>query len=139
MKLTDHQFTEAAFIFEKENGSYHGNYEKSVIKESNLTLIEPSKLKANIIDGLQSNLYAEIKDRTSAYWALSKTNDTNLISDYKKWLKRELSEENPIPIFQILLALDRFDEPSFHKDRVSRHYDDVELNIRDAKNYLENN
>lgn len=139
MKFTDEQFTEIAFIFEKYNGANHGDYEKQIIAKSQLTKFQISELKSLIIDGLNSNIYLETSRRVSAYWALSKTNDKNLVPEFKKWLQEELINENTSSVFQILIALDRLDEPAFHKDRNSRYYDDVELNIRDAKNYLENN
>lgn len=139
MKLTNHQFIEAAFIFEKENGNRHGKYEKEVIKESNLLHLKPSELKTIIINGLNLGLYTKNTERTSAYWALSKTNDKNIIPEFKNWLKKEFNLKNETPIFQLLIALDRFDESAFDEKRNSRYFDETELNFRDAKNYLENN
>ena len=139
MKLTNQQFIEAAFIFERGEGHHHSSYEKEVIKESNLLHYQPCELKTIIVDGLNSNLYTEPTERISAYWALSKTNNKNLIPELKNWLKEELNHKNGAPIFQILVALERFDEPAFHAERNSRSYDETELNIRDSKIYLNNN
>jgi len=139
MKLTNNQLEEAAFIFEKENEYKHGEFEKEVIKRSNLLHLLTSELKTIIVNGLNSNLYTDSIERVGAYWALSKTNDKSLIPEYKNWLKKEFNLKNETPIFQILIALDRFEEPAFHENRNSRYYDQTELNFRDAKNYLDNN
>lgn len=138
MKLTNEQFTEAAFIFEQENGNCHSNYEKEIISESKLTEFEPTELQQIIVDGLNSRIYENEFDRVSAYWALSKIGNHNLISDFQKWLKMELEYGNGISIFQILVALDRLDEPAFSEKRTGRAADETELNIKDAKHYLNN-
>ena len=136
MKLTKDQFLEVAFIFEKANGNSHSDYEKGIIAESELTEHKPEELEQLIVNGLNSGIYKNNNDRISAYWTLSKSNNRNLISEFQKWLKTELDIENGLAIFQLLVALDRFDEPAFHKNRNSRGNDETELNIRDAKNYL---
>ncbi len=136
MKLTKDHFLEVAFIFEKANGNSHSDYEKGIIAESELIEHKPEELEQLIVNGLNSGIYKNDHDRISAYWTLSKSNNRNLISEFQKWLKTELDFENGLAIFQLLVALDRFDEPAFHKNRNSRGNDETELNIRDAKNYL---
>ncbi|WP_422106226.1 hypothetical protein [Winogradskyella sp.] len=136
MKFTNDEFTEIAFIFEDYNGASHGDFEKRIVKESKLTKYSIEELKSDIIKGLNSNLYLEDSERVNAYWALSKLNDKALIPVLRKWLKNELKSSNYIPVFQILVALDKLEEPAFGQDRSSRYYDDMELNMRDAKNYL---
>jgi hypothetical protein len=136
MKLTNEQFTEVAFIFEKENGNSHSDFEKGIIAESNLTKYKPTELEKIIIDGLNSGIYKNEYERVSGYWSLSKLGNRNLIAEYKKWLRTELENENGIAVFQILIGLDRLDEPAFNENRTGRGADETELNIRDAKQYL---
>jgi HEAT repeat protein len=89
-----------------------------------------------IISGLESELYEKETDRIAAYWALSKTFDKNLIPNLKSWLKSELENEKSTAVFQILIALDRLDEPVFPGNRTGQAYNEVELNYKYAKNYL---
>ena len=136
MKLTNEQFTEVAFIFEKENGNSHSNFEKGIIAESKLTEFKTSELEQIIVDGLNSGIYKTEEERVSGYWSLSKIGNRNLITDFKKWLLTELENENGIAVFQILIALDRLVEPVFNKNRTGQGVDETELNVRDAKQYL---
>jgi len=138
IKLTNQQFEEIAYIFEQANRGSHSDYERKIIKESKLAKFKPFELEQIIVDGLNSNIYKKESERVSGYWALSKSINSDLISQFRKWLKIELDNKNSIPIFQILVALDRFHEPAFHKNRNSRGADETELNIRDAKEYLNN-
>ena len=136
MKLTNDQFEEAAYIFEKANGNSHSDYEKKIIAESELKDMSIDKLEKIIVDGLNSNIYKTESQRTSAYWSLSKIGNHNLISDFKYWLELELKNDQKTTIFQILIALENLGEPVFHDKRTGRAADEIELNIRDAKNYL---
>ncbi len=136
MKLTNHQFTESAFIFEKANGYPHSEFEKKIIAESELTKFKPTELEQIIVSGLNSGIYKNEDERVSGYWALSKIGNRNLISDLKKWLRTELENENTIAIFQLLITLDRLEEPVFNEKRTGQGVDETELNIRDAKQYL---
>ena len=136
MKLTNEQFTEAAFIFEKDNGNSHSDFEKEIIAASNLTNYKPTELEKIIVNGLNSGIYKKEDERVSGYWSLSKIGNRNLIDEYKKWLRTELENGNGIAVFQILIGLDRLDEPAFHKNRTGRGVDETDLNIRDAKKYL---
>ncbi|PKQ46773.1 hypothetical protein [Confluentibacter flavum] len=136
MKLTNEQFTEAAFIFEKANGNPHSVYEKKIIAASELTKFKPTELEQIIVDGLNSGIYKNEDERVSGYWTLSKIGNRNLISDFKEWLRTELENENGIAFFQLLIALDRLEEPAFNEKRTGQGADETELNIRDAKQYL---
>ena len=138
IKLTNLQFEEAAFIFEKVNGAFHSDYEKGIIEKSELTVYSIEELEKIITDGLNSEIYETEPERVSAYWALSKTNNQKLIQPFNNWLKSELKSKNEIAVFQLLIGLDRFDEPAFHKKRNSRASFETELNIRDAQAYLDN-
>ena len=136
MKLTNEQFTEAGFIFEKTNGNSHSDYEKQIIAESELTKFKPTELEQIIVDGLNSGIYENEDERVSGYWSLSKINNRNLIAEYRKWLRTELQKENGIAVFQILVGLDRLEEPAFNESRTGRGANETELNLRDAKEYL---
>jgi len=136
MKLTKDQFLEAGFIFEKANGNSHSDFEKKIIVESELTQYKPTELERIIVDGLNSGIYKSEDERVSGYWSLSKIGNRNLIAEYKKWLRTELENENGIAVFQILIGLDRLDEPVFNENRTGQGVDETELNIRDAKKYL---
>ena len=136
MKLTNEQFTEIAFIFEKANGNNHSDFEKAIITKSELTIYKPNELEKIIVDGLNSGIYKNEDERVSGYWSLSKTGNRNLIAEYKKWLRTELENENGIAVFQILIGLDRLDERAFNEKRTGRGVDETKLNIRDAKQYL---
>ena len=136
LKLTKEQFTEAGFIFEKANGNYHSDFEKKIISESEFTKLNPSELEQLIVDGLNSGIYKNEGERVSGYWSLSKIGNPNLISEFKKWLQIELNNGNGIAIFQLLVALDRLNEPVFDESRTGRGEDETELNLIDAQNYL---
>lgn len=136
MKLTNHQFTEVAFIFEEAKGSFHSELEKKIIAESELTKFSVKELLKIIVDGINSGIYNSEEDRVSAYWCLSKISDKKLILDFRKWLLFEIENKNSTAIFQILIALDKLDESVFNKRRTSRDVFETELNLEDAKIYL---
>ena len=139
MKLTKDQFLEAGFIFEKANGNSHSDFEKKIIAASELTQYNSTELEKIIVDGLNSGIYKNEDERVSGYWSLSKIGNRNLIAEYKKWLRTELDNENGIAVFQILVGLDRLDEPAFNENRTGRGEDETELNLQDAKEYLNKN
>src|SRR5690606_39210150 len=136
MKLTKDQFLEAGFVFEKANGNSHSDFEKKIIAESKLTQYKSTELEKIIVDGLNSGIYKNEDERISGYWSLSKIGNRNLIAEYKKWLRTELENGNGIAVFQILVGLDRLDEPAFNENRTGRGADETELNLRDGKEYL---
>ena len=139
MKLTNDQFEEAAYIFEKANGYSHSDYEKKIIAESKLKDLHVTELEKIIIDGLNSDIYKTENERISAYWSLYKIGNQNLIPDFKHWLEAELKSDSKTTLFQILVALDSLGESAFHENRTGRAADEIELNIRDAKEYLNKN
>jgi hypothetical protein len=101
-----------------------------------LTKFEPTELEQIIVDGLNSGIYKNEVKRVSGYWSLSKIGNRNLITEYKKWLRTELENENGIAVFQILVGLDRLNEPVFDENRTGRGADQTQLNLRDGKEYL---
>ncbi|MEM6685275.1 MAG: hypothetical protein AAF617_05710 [Bacteroidota bacterium] len=138
MIFKNDQFVAIAFLFEKENGNTPSEYEESVINLSKLKTIPVPQLETFIIEGLHENAYKIEKTRTSAYWALSKRFNPKLIPHFKVWLQKEIDAKKSTAMFQLMLALDKVDEPVFHPSRNSSAVDEVELNLRDAKHYLAN-
>lgn len=137
MQLTVYQIEEAAFIFERENGHLGDEYSRGVLAESNLTTYKVSDLEKIIVNGLNKSLYKYFADKTSAYWALSKRCNRNLIPEFKRWLRSELEAENGAAVYQILIALNNIGEPVFHKDREGGSaVFETDLNLRDAREYL---
>lgn len=138
MKFDHEKLTAAGFIFEKENGNTLSEFELEAILESNIESIEAEKLEEIIHDGLNQNLYPEIDLRISAYWALSKRFNQKLLQSFRNWLKFEFENGNTDAFFQLMIAIDKLDEPIFHGKRTSRSFDENEMNIRDVKEYLKN-
>lgn len=140
MKLTNDQFEASAYIFEKVNGNKKSEYEEKVIAESGLTDLNPIELEIKIVNGLNDGLYSDSKERISAYWALSKIHKTELIPDFKKWLKLELEQNDAYTVYQLMIALGNLEEPVFKIERDgSSAFNETELNLRDARKYLETN
>ena len=71
-----------------------------------------------------------------AYWALSKRFDPNLVTPFRRWLKRELEGADGQAIFQLMIGLDNLDEPVFDPSRSGYASFEEELNRRDASHYL---
>ena len=75
--------------------------------------------------------------RLSAYWALSKRFDKNLLPFFRNQLEVEIEVEGAPAVFQLLIAIDNLAEPVFGTDRNGSFSGfDSDLNIRDAKAYL---
>ena len=137
MKLTNDQFEASAYIFEKANGNKKSVYEEKVIAESGLNNLKPIELENQIIKGIDSGLYSDSKERISAYWSLSKIHKTELIPNFRKWLKIELENGNSDTVYQLMIALGNLEEPIFNLDRNgSSAFNETELNLRDAREYL---
>ncbi|MDY7394562.1 hypothetical protein UMM65_04870 [Aureibaculum sp. 2210JD6-5] len=136
MKLTKEQLDACAYIFEKANGNETSQYEEKTIAESGLKNLNPCELKIQIINGLNDGLYLDSKERISAYWALSKVHDKNLIPNFRIWLKIELEKQDSVAIYQLMIALGNLEEAVFNKNRKGSAFNETELNLRDAENYL---
>jgi len=140
MKLTNNQFEASAYIFEKANGNKKSEYEEKVIAESGLNNLKPIELETQIVNGIDNGLYSDSKERISAYWSLSKIHKTELIPNFKKWLKIEIENENADTVYQLMIALGNLGEPIFNIDRNgSSAFNETELNLRDARKYFETN
>jgi hypothetical protein len=136
MKLTNQEITEAGFIFERERGFNHSEFEKDSINQSSILHITSDELEQLIVKGLDYNVYENETERTSAYWALSKRVNKKLIAKFRNWLKVELENNQYYAIYQILIALDYLEENVFSKSRTGRDDSEFELNRIDALSYL---
>lgn len=140
MKLTNDQLEAAAYIFEKVNGNSHSDLENRIIAESNLTRYNPPELERIIVEGLENGIYDGLADRISAYWALGKRFNRDLIPYFKKWLQKESDLNEQQAVYQLLIALGNMGEPVFDSDRNGSSASwETELNMRDAKKYLNKN
>ena len=137
MEIKEEQFDAIAYIFEINNGNTLGAYENQIIEDSGLRDIPASELAEAILGNLNEKHSGNTAYRLSAYWALSKRFDKNLLAFFQKSLAAELQIEGIPAVFQLLIALDNLNEPVFGKYRNgSFSGDDVESNCQDAKNYL---
>ena len=140
MKFETDQFDAIAYIFETANGNTPGDYETRVIDASGFRDTPPQELVDDILGSFREGDPDDVEYRLSAYWALSKRFDKNLLPFYRKQLEVEIEVEGAPAVFQLLIAIDNLDEPVFGTDRHGSFSDlDSELNIRDAKAYLTRN
>ena len=139
MKLSENQFEEVAYIIEKENGISHSEYERTIVGESEFKNCSVPELESLIVSGLNSGLYQTEPERISTYWCLYKIGNPKLKRDYVNWLDMELKNGHKNTLCQLLVALDGIGESAFHEHRNGRSAEELELNIRDAKEYLKNN
>ena len=139
MHLNKKQLEAATYIFEKDNGPEHGEYEANAIDEAAIYSFSNEQLEKFIVDSLSSDLYIIEADRTMAYWALSKRFNKNLIPFFTERLAFELEKDCSNALFQLMIALDNLEEPVFNKDRSGYAFDEIELNVKDASHYLKSN
>ena len=136
MKFSKDQIEAIAYMFERELGYKHSNYEIEAIVNSGLEGQPTVELAAALRNGIEGSIYKEA-DRTSVYWALTKRHDQALIPFFQKQLAFELKADSQKPIYQLLIALSNLEEDVFGQDRGGSSADfERELNIRDAQNYL---
>lgn len=135
MKLSKKQLEACAYIFEKEHGTILDAYQNNVVASASLVDFDSSALETLIVNTLNESVY-DMESRGSAYFALSKRFNHLLIPSFRKWLQDEIQQDNKEVIFQLMIALDNLEEPVFHPDRSGYASFELELNIRDAKTYL---
>ena len=151
VKFEIDQFDAIAYIFETANGNTLGDYENRVIDASGFKDTPPQELVDDILSSFREGNPDDIEYRLSAYWALSKRFDKNLLPFFRKQLEVEIEIEVEIEVeveveveveeapgvFQLLIAIDNLAEPAFGTDRNGSFSGfDSDLNIRDAKTYL---
>ena len=127
----------AALIFEQANGNRLDQNDRLLIEKSGLSHCFAERIEAALIDALNDG--PPLSYRSTAYWALSKRFNRKLIPAFKSWMNRELQEQDGGALYQLLIALDNLGEPVFADDRMGSYSaTDTGLNIRDAKDYLDN-
>jgi len=137
MKFEIDQFDAIAYIFETANGNTPGDYENSVIDASGFKDTPPQELVDDILVSFREGNPGDIEYRLSAYWALAKRFDKNLLPFFREQLEVEIEVEEAPGVFQLLIAIDNLAEPAFGTDRNGSYSGfDSDLNIRDAKAYL---
>lgn len=137
IELTKEQLPTITLIFEKALGNELCDSDERKIVGVGLSDYPAEELAKSIIYKLNSeNENSEF--RSTAYWVLSKRFDKNLLPLFKKWLKIEINAVNSHAVYQLLIALDNLKEPVFGNDRNGRYsFDETDLNLRDAQNYLQ--
>ena len=130
------QLEAAAYIFEKANGNDTAREHEKLIKKSGLSNYNASYLERSILAGLNLGLYDDLESRAVAYWALSKRFNPDLIPYFRNWLSVELNVCQAGPLFQVMIALNNLEEPVFSKNRRVYSFEEIELNVRDARRYL---
>jgi len=78
----------------------------------------PNQLELLLIESINQNEPVEF--RATAYWALGKRYNNNLIPKFKAWLSQEVMSLEDEAVYQILIALDNIGEPAFGSDRDGR-------------------
>ncbi len=138
MELTEKDFKTVLFVFEAQNGFPVSSEKEELISDAGLNNPDMDALTDYLVNLLDMKMPEDVEQRISAYWALSKRADIALIPKFQNWLKQELSSGSSDTIFQIMIALDNFDEPVFSPDREGGYAAiDTDLNLRDARNYLD--
>lgn len=136
-KFTKDQFQALAYIFEQDNGNEKSEYELEIIANSGLSKLVPKELEKSVTEALNNGIYNGTEERISAYWALGKRFNTDLIPFFRTWLKQEIELNDAQAVYQILIALDNLEEPVFNPDRNGSYASfESELNMRDAIEYL---
>lgn len=138
MEVTEDNLFVVALIFEQANGNVLGENDILLIANSGLSNCSVELLEAMLVEAL--NTERSPSYRNTAYWALSKRFNRELIPVFKKWMGEELQKQESAAVYQLLIALDNLEEPVFGEDRNgSFSATDTGLNVRDAKIYLGKN
>jgi hypothetical protein len=90
---------------------------------------------SDLIQKLINFILEESSSRSSAYWALGKAHQRLLIPFFVDRLFAEISKDFD-SVYQIMIALDNLGERIFSADRTGYSFTEIDLNERDARNYL---
>jgi len=74
--------------------------------------------------------------RSSAYWALGKKSDDELLDFFRVRLRAELDADEMGACYQLMIALDNLDEEIFAPGRNGGSINEYDLNRHDAEAYL---
>ena len=124
--------THAAYLFEKANNtSWKDESWTDEVKKAKIEASEIEKLKAKLIEFVESNQAKEFED--PAVWALGKCFDANLKPFFIKVVKQSLNEGTS-SFYQAMIALNNLGENFFGKTSWSAI--DEQENRELAKRYL---
>lgn len=138
MNFTRENILDIALIFEEANGNTLDANDVLLVKNSGLSDLPVSEVERMLVESITQDKSPEY--RGSAYWALGKRNNKKLLPEFKIWLANEIESNNAGALYQLLIALDNLEEHVFGEARGGSYgATDTELNIRDAKVYLEKN
>ena len=100
-----------------------------------LTRTDPDEISGEICETVRSGS-ADPAYRASAYLALGKKGDPELIEFFRIRLAAELEEGEPGAAYQVMVALEELDEAVFAPGRGDANPNESDLNQRDAEAYL---
>lgn len=136
MNFTRENILDIALIFEEANGNTLDANDSLLVKNSGLSELSANEIERMLVDTINQNKTPAY--RGTVYWALGKRFNKKLLPVFKKWLAVEVELNNADALYQLLMALDNLEERVFGKDREGSYgATDTELNMRDAKVYLE--
>ena len=134
MKFSEENLLDITLILEQANGNILNDNDALLVKKSGLAHYSPEELETLLVNSIDST---ELEYRGKAYWVLGKRFNTKLIPKFNEWLEKEFMSQNSDQAYQILIALDNLGLPAFGEDRDGSYSIlDKELNLRDAKFYL---
>ena len=137
MRIPEEAIVAAADRFAREKGHPVDEFEASEIQRFGLDDCDLEQLATFLKQMIVEDDWSEEGFRASAYWALGKKYDAELLAFFRKQLAIEVQRDLG-STFQILIALDNLDEAVFSKSRNGQFSVlDEELNKLDAKAYLE--
>jgi len=129
------QLQAAAYRFEMANGRSLEPVERDSVIAAGLERIDPRALADQICGWLDSAPELSNEFRSTAFWALGKSYDFNLLEFFRHHLSREVKRDVAVA-YQIMIALDNLSEPVWQPDRRSFSIAERELNHDAAVRYL---
>mgnify|MGYP005997219949 CR=1 FL=1 len=123
----------AESVFAREAGNTVSAQDHAAIDAAGLGDVEAAALARRVVQAVEDGGLSE-RERSAAYFALSKCYEPRLIPRFRVWLAREVADGGPV--FQLMIALDTLEEPVFGADRDGYASRDVERNLVDARRYL---
>jgi hypothetical protein len=128
-------FYDASYFFERARGRVMDDYELGAIKKAGLDRSDPLELSREIQASIVSGSLSA-KERSTACFALGKSFDRMLTPFFQRQLQFEW-EAKSCAVYQLMICLSDLDEQVFGEDRNGSYSAmEVELNLRDAEDYL---
>ena len=125
----------AAYLFEQANGRALDEFEIGEIACHGLSGADPALISETLKSAVLDEAKSDPAYRHTAYWALGKRVDRELLSFFRDRLELELLRDLETA-YQIMIALHNLDEPVFSKSRTGYGVREHALNRKDAEIYL---